>query len=118
MLEVTKKHPTEPLREVCYIGPAEKIEKLVQIAQSLGLEDISDTVPWRELFPEYDEKSAPGIALKGARRKESLTQKELVRFTGIPQGHISQMENGKRSIGKETAKKLGKALNVNYKIFL
>ena len=118
MLGVTKKHHTENLREVRYIGPVKKIEQLVLIAQSLGLEEISETVPWRELFPEYEEKSEPGIALKGARKKESLTQKDLTRLTGIPQGHISQMELGKRVIGKEIAKKLGKALNVNYRIFL
>jgi len=28
------------------------------------------------------------------------------------------MENGKRPIGKEMAKKLGKALNISYKVFL
>ena len=39
-------------------------------------------------------------------------------MTGIPQGHISEMENGKRPIGKEIAQKLGKALNVDYRVFL
>jgi plasmid maintenance system antidote protein VapI len=39
-------------------------------------------------------------------------------MTGIPQRHISEMENGKRPIGKEMAKKLGKALNISYKVFL
>jgi plasmid maintenance system antidote protein VapI len=28
------------------------------------------------------------------------------------------MENGKRSIGKEMAKRLGRALNIGYKVFL
>jgi transcriptional regulator with XRE-family HTH domain len=35
--------------------------------------------------------------------------------TGIPQRHISMMENGKRPIGKEMAKRLGNALNIGYK---
>jgi len=34
------------------------------------------------------------------------------------QRHISEMENGKRTIGKELAKRLGKALNADYKVFL
>jgi hypothetical protein len=34
------------------------------------------------------------------------------------QRHISGMENGKRPVGKETAKRLGKALNISYKVFL
>ncbi|OQY59199.1 MAG: hypothetical protein B6245_07935 [Desulfobacteraceae bacterium 4572_88] len=47
-----------------------------------------------------------------------MTQKELSRLTGIPQGHISKMENGKRAIGVKTAKQLAKVLNISYKVFL
>jgi plasmid maintenance system antidote protein VapI len=47
-----------------------------------------------------------------------LTQTQLAELTGIPQRHISEMENGKRTIGKEMAKRLGKALNISYKVFL
>ena len=90
-MEVTKKHPTRNIQKVHYIGPAEKIEKLDQVAKSMGLVDLSDSIPWRELFPEFDEKSSPSIALRGARRKENLTQKELAHLSGIPQGHISVM---------------------------
>ncbi len=117
-MEVTKKHPTRNIQKVHYIGPAEKIEKLDQVAKSMGLVDLSDSIPWRKLFPEFDEKSSPSIALRGARRKENLTQKELSHLSGIPQGHISEMENGRRTIGKESAKRLGKALNISYKVFL
>jgi len=39
-------------------------------------------------------------------------------LTGIPQSHISEMENGKRPIGKKRAKILAKALKVGYKVFL
>lgn len=52
------------------------------------------------------------------RGKEALTRKQLAELTGIAQHHISEMENGKRSIGKETAKKLTKALNIDYRVFL
>ena len=79
--------------------------------------DISDSIPWRECFPHTDEQ-APGIALAGARGKEGLTQRQLSELTGIPQRHISEVENGKRSIGKEIAKKLGKALKINYRVLL
>jgi DNA-binding XRE family transcriptional regulator len=118
MSEAMKKRHTKNYREVRYIGPPEKIEKIVNVAKSLDLEDISDSVEWRELFPEYDNASSPCIALKGSRKKENHTQKDLARLTGIPQGHISEMENGKRGIGREIAKKLGKALRVDYRIFL
>jgi DNA-binding XRE family transcriptional regulator len=70
-----------------------------------------------EVFPEYMGKE-PQIALRAYRHRENLTQRQLAELTGIPQRHISEMENGKRSIGKELAKRLGKALNAEYKMFL
>lgn len=40
-------------------------------------------------------------------------------LTGIPQRHISEMENGKRGIGKERARKIAEALHVSdYRFFL
>jgi len=55
--------------------------------------------------------------LAGAIGKEGLAQKQFSEFTGVPQRNISEMENDKRPIGKEIAKKLGKALNIGYKVF-
>ena len=43
---------------------------------------------------------------------------ELSGLTGIPQHHISEMENGKRCIGKERAKKLAEALHCDYRQLL
>jgi plasmid maintenance system antidote protein VapI len=37
---------------------------------------------------------------------------------GVKSDHISEMEKGKRPIGKEMAKHLAKALNASYKVFL
>ena len=120
MLEATRKRRTERIRirEICFRGPADKIVKLAELAKGLGVEDLSEKVGWRELFPEYSEESSPAVALRGARKREGLTQGDLSERAGIPQGHISEMENGRRAIGKETAKKLGRALNISYKIFL
>jgi transcriptional regulator with XRE-family HTH domain len=60
----------------------------------------------------------PGYILSGARHKEDMTQAELAQKTGIPQRHISEMENSKRTIGKSAAKKFAAALDVDYRIFL
>jgi DNA-binding XRE family transcriptional regulator len=60
----------------------------------------------------------PGKRLDAERFKRSLTQTTLSKMTGIPQHHISEMENGKRPIGKETAKKLAAAFSVDYRVFL
>jgi len=73
---------------------------------------------WRSMFPEFSGQPEYSVALRGARKKEGLTQAELARATGISQGHISEMERGKREIGKERAKRLGEVLKVNYRIFL
>ena len=45
----------------------------------------SDSVPWREAYPEYSEAQLIGKALAGARYREGLTQIKLFELTGIPQ---------------------------------
>ncbi len=117
MRALTKKPPikNEPV-ELRFLGPSGKRNEAIGALRSLGFVDVSDSIPWRECFDEHE--LTPGSMLVGARGKEGLTQKQLSELTGIPQRHISEMENGKRPIGKEMAKKLGKALHVGYKVFL
>jgi len=51
--------------------------------------------------------------------RKGLTQRQLAEATGIPQRHISEMESGKRQIGRERAKKIAEALHVSdYRVFL
>ena len=107
----TRKHPTETV-ELRFIGPIVNIARAIESLKPLGFVDTSDSVPWREAFPEYKDEDLPSGCLRGSRHKEGLTQRQLSGITGIPQRHISEMENGKRSIGKEMAKRLGKALNI------
>lgn len=114
MLEHTKELPIE----IKFVGPMANKAKAIEALKLLGFVDTSDSVPWRELFPEHEDEELPGVCLSGSRLKEGMTQKELSELTGIPQSHISEMEHGKRPIGKKRAKILSKALNVGYKIFL
>ena len=74
-------------------------------------------VRWEEssVFPR---ENAPGVFLAGARYREDLSQRALAEMTGIPQRHNSEMENGKRPVGKANARKLAEALNVDYRMFL
>ena len=61
----------------------------------------------------------PGKALRIYRENAGLTQTALgERMGGVPRQHISNMENGKRPIGKENAKRLAAALHVDYRVFL
>ena len=100
------------------VGPIVNMARVVDALKPRGFVDASDSVPWREAYSECSEAQLIGKALAGARYREGLTQIELSKLTGIPQRHISEMENGKRIIGKEMAKRLGRALNISYKVFL
>jgi ribosome-binding protein aMBF1 (putative translation factor) len=118
MLERTKKRPTDKPMEARFIGSQDKIVQLREVAKSLGLRDTSESVTIEEAFPGYGDNSL-GMALRGARSREGVTQRELADLTGMPQRHISEMETGKRQIGKERAKTLAKALHISdYRVFL
>jgi ribosome-binding protein aMBF1 (putative translation factor) len=78
-----------------------------------------DSVPWREAMKDRIAQGGEAAAvLRGARATKGLTQMELAAKLGIPQGNVSAMENGKRPIGREMAKRLGEILDVDYRVFL
>ncbi|MFH0785700.1 MAG: helix-turn-helix transcriptional regulator [Pseudomonadota bacterium] len=70
-----------------------------------------------EVFPDLIDKGKT-IALRAYRTREDLTQRELADKVGIPQRHISEMETGKRVIGKEMAKRFAEVLGVDYRALL
>lgn len=115
MLERTKKHPTESIR---FYGSPDAIKRLRDCAVSAGAIEMSvDSIPAEEVFPDLATNPV-GIYLKGSRYRAELTQVQLAEITGIPRRHISEIESGKRAIGKERAKKLAEALHVDYRMFL
>lgn len=123
-MEHTKKHTTDNLVEVRFRGGRAAVAKLRQMAQALKVEVVTegkleekDLYDLEEVSPELAWNSG-GVSIRGGRGKEGLTQKQLAEMTGIAQHHISEMENGKRVIGKETAKKFAMALNLDYRVFL
>jgi ribosome-binding protein aMBF1 (putative translation factor) len=94
-------------------------ERIKRFIASIEAEKESESRPWREVINELrPDDSIPSAILRGSRGKEELTQVQLSERTGIPRRHLSEMEHGKRTIGKETAKKLAKALNCDYRVFL
>ena len=124
MKELTKKRPTEEQVEIRFRGTRAEVVKLRRMAQALKVEDVTEwDLEEKELYDPEEVSpellwNSGGISIRGGRGKEALTQKQLSELTGIAQHHISEMENGKRPIGKDTAKKLAKALNLDYRIFL
>ena len=73
------------------------------------LKKIKKDIPWA---------NSPRGALVAYMTGQGWSQLRLSKATGIPQGHLSQMINGKRPIGPTIAKKLAKALGVEYRKFL
>jgi ribosome-binding protein aMBF1 (putative translation factor) len=118
MLARTKKRRTDNSIVLTFRGPEINRQKAVKALSKLGFVDTTETIPWRDAFPEIEDEGSPALSLRVMRRREGMTQKELSAKADIPQSHISMMERGKMSIGVARAKKLGKALNAGYKIFL
>lgn len=70
-------------------------------------------------YRETKKRITPGDTLRIYRENAGLTPSALgQKIGGVPRQHISNMENGKRPIGKESAKKLAALLNVDYRAFL
>ncbi len=119
MQVLTKKRPTEKV-ELHFTGPAGKKAAAISALNKLGFisaHNTRSTRSWRDSFPEL-QGNETGVYLAGARHREGLTQRILADESGIPQRHISEMENGKRPIGKKTAKALARVLHADYRVFL
>ena len=120
MPELMKKRPTEGETSLTFIGPDAKAAAALKVMRGLGFEAVAvlaeedgPSIPWRESRHYSDPEKRPGLLLSGARFREGLTQAKLAERTGIPRRHISEMENGRRPIGKSNAKKLAGALNID-----
>jgi DNA-binding XRE family transcriptional regulator len=92
------------------------------MAHRLNVVDLSPDIEERtysveEVFPELGTNRS-GVLIRGYRGREGMTQRQLAEVTGIPQRHISEIEHGKRAIGKERARKLAKALHADYRMLL
>lgn len=119
MLEHTKKRPTDEMVTLHLRVHRSNAERIKRFIVSIESEKQGESVPWRDVINELrPADTIPSAILRGSRVKEELTQVQLSGMTGIPRRHISEMENGRRPIGKEAARKLGRALNCDYRVFL
>lgn len=72
-----------------------------------------------DVFPQLADPAQRAAALlRGSRHKEGMTQLELADRLGIRQSHLSEMENGRRPIGRTMARRLGEVLACDYRMFL
>lgn len=113
VIEISKRE-----KRISYI-PLDNIAKLEEFLKKYSSEEDPEAVDWRVLAKERIEKyKKGGLVLRGARYREGISQKKLAEKTGISQDNISKIENGKRTVGEKVAKKLAKALRIDYRLFL
>lgn len=128
MSERMRKHPTHKensafkvviempgKRKMLSFIPVKYLPKLEEFLEKYGQSE--EDIAWEDLASSRIKKYGKfGIALRGARFREGLSQKELAKRCGISQENISKMENGQRPIGEKVAKKLAKALKIDDKL--
>ena len=94
-------------------------ERPIRRANSKSNVSKEEKISWREAAKrEIRKHSEGGQMLRGSRFKNEISQKKLAEALDISQHHISEMENGKRPIGKEMAKKLAVFFKTDYRLFL
>ena len=97
--------------------PAKNLQKLEAFLEKYG--QAEESILWEELAASRIKNlGKAGLALRGARFRERLSQKELAKRSGISQENISKMENGHRPIGEKVAKKLAKVLKIDFKMLI
>jgi DNA-binding XRE family transcriptional regulator len=78
--------------------------------------ELAQNTYWHKM---NSSKMTSGDHMKACRQSRGLTQIQLgVALGGISKQNISGMENGRRTIGKEVAKKLAKIFNTSVDKFL
>lgn len=106
---------------------------------STALWDYSETVPWlnNTACPKWVEEQITqnkaalnraheyqedllkyhGDLLKSVRIKENLSQLQFAEIIHIKQSELSEIEDGKRSLSKEIAKRVQEAFGPDYRFF-
>ena len=92
-------------------------EKIAATQKNYDAED--GWIPAEEVLPVLKDPAGRAAAcLRGLRHRENITQRTLAAKIGILPHHLSEMEHGKRPIGKAMAKKLAAALKADWRVFL
>ena len=124
MLELTKKQTTDGYAEFCIRVPQKNAARMYKALSSLlGLTNLpvreinengEELFALDEIYPERHK----GETVRGLRLREELTQAQLAERLGVKQHHISEIENGKRGISPDMARRLAEALGTEYQLFL
>jgi DNA-binding XRE family transcriptional regulator len=118
MSEHMKKPHTEAIAMVTWHGVHYALP--VRVIEKYRVEDMQKSnLTIDEVFGDLiDEHGEPSLLLKGLRHREGLSQIEFSKLLNISQTNLSAMENNRRTIGKELAKRIAEKFGVDYRIFL
>ena len=97
---------------------AELVRKKFPDAETIA--DDEELVEWKKtgLARDIQSMKTPGKVLKAYRERAGFSLVELAEKIGTKYPNLSAMENDRRVIGLNMARKLGEALNVDFKKFL
>ena len=124
-----KKHPTD-LVEITLgsgqhnrlVGPKQKLRLIRGILMEMDFKPVetgTDQIPWRQVMKsEIAKYGESGLAIRGARVRDGMSQKGLAARLEIAQYNLSKMENGERPVGKNMAMKLAEIFKSDYRVFL
>src|SRR5258708_29320656 len=123
MLAHTKTHPTNVrghsrhdrigkvyfnYQNKSYAIPKRVAEKYV-VASTVMRSKDQLPVPSEKIFADIESRfTKAGVLLKGLRGREGLTQAQFAQKIHVTQANLSNMENGRRPIGKQIAKRIEK----------
>lgn len=101
-----------------YSVPKKVFLKLKKELQPFSSEDLN-AISYNDFF-KNESSNLPewAMLLIGLRHRENLTQNQFAKLLDLSQSNLSAMENGKRPIGKELAKRIATKFKVDYRYFL
>ena len=117
MLALTKKHHIDDVAKISWHGGLYAVP--IEIMERYKITSDNQYTSIDDLFSVLTQKSGePGVLLRGLRYREGLSQIEFAKKLNVSQTNLSAMENGRRAIGKELAKRIGDIFGLDYRVFL
>jgi DNA-binding XRE family transcriptional regulator len=117
MSALTKKHHTDDIAKISWHGGLYAVP--IDVMERYKVLPDEQYISVDKLFSGLTQKSGElGALLKGLRYREGLSQIEFAKKLNINQTNLSAMENGRRAIGKELAKRIAELFGLDYRIFL
>ena len=120
MLELTRERTTDGFVDLSFRVPADKAELVKRVMRALvETQEVEGVAEEKECYTPEEVFGPPSSAktLRAYRHREALTQAQLAKLVGASAQNISDMERGRRVIGKDMAQRLGAALNAPWKRF-